>query len=254
MMSINYDVLISDWNGTLIASRDEKGIMQSIAMDYAVASLPLRLTHLIRLFKVQRKLNELYREGRRDDEFDYVIEMFRVFNAHIVNGLPVDFVNRSIERNAAKKKTLENIDISLLRIIDRCHREGKQTGILSAGFEENIRASLRNAGYDCSFDFYEANLLKHENGKAIGFDLSIYRKKYQFLQDLLKRRNIDERHVVYIGDSEDDAECFEFVGFPVVSFMAPAEIKNLYARKYKAFVPETEQDLSVYLGLKSGRY
>ena len=40
---MNYDVIISDWNGTLISSRDEKGIMQSIAMDYARDSLPLRL-------------------------------------------------------------------------------------------------------------------------------------------------------------------------------------------------------------------
>jgi len=248
---MNYNVIISDWNGTLISSRDEKGIMASIAVDYAKASFPLHLSHLTRLLKVQQKLNALYRERRRDEDFDYVVEMFRVFNAHIVNGLPVDFVNRSIERNASRKKTLKKLDHRLLQVIDQCHRDGRMTGILSAGFTYNIQSTLKAAGYDTSFDFYEANGLKQENGLAIGFDLSIYRKKLVYLRELLKRKNIDESNVVYIGDSQDDAECFEFVGHPVMSFLSAPDLKEQYARKYKAFVPENERDLAAYLGIAS---
>jgi len=248
---MNYDVIICDWNGTLISSRDEKGIMASIAVDYAKASFPLHPAHLIRLLKVQRKLNALYKERRRDEDFDYVIEMFRVFNAHIVNGLPADFVKHSIERNASQEKTLDKLDYRLLQIIDRCHKSGRMTGILPAGFTCNIQATLKAAGFDSSFDFYEANSLKQEKGKAIGFDLSIYRKKFVYLRELLKRKNINESKVIYIGDSEDDAECFEVVGYPVMSFLSPPDIKEEYARKYKAFVPENERDLAAYLGIDS---
>jgi len=246
---MHYDVIISDWNGTLISSRDEKGIMQSIAMDYARDSLPLRLSHLSRLFKVQRMLNDLYKEGRRDEEFDYVIEMFRIFNEHIVRDLPVEFVTRSIERNALRKETLDKLDYRLLNIIKRCHDAGKMTGILSAGFVENISAVLQNVGHGFTFDFYEANILQQQKGKAIGFDLSIYRKKIIYLQELLIRKNIDARAVVYIGDSEDDAECFEYVGYPVLSLLAAPELREEYARKYRAFAPENERDLAAYLGV-----
>jgi hydroxymethylpyrimidine pyrophosphatase-like HAD family hydrolase len=53
--------------------------------------------------------------------------------------------------------------------------------------------------------------------------------------------------VAYIGDSEDDEGCFEIVGYPVVAFLAPSDFKDKCARKYGAFVPDSEKDLADYL-------
>jgi hydroxymethylpyrimidine pyrophosphatase-like HAD family hydrolase len=53
--------------------------------------------------------------------------------------------------------------------------------------------------------------------------------------------------VAYLGDSEDDEGCFEIVGHPVAAFLAPDELKQRFALKYKAFVPKDEKDLADYL-------
>jgi len=58
---------------------------------------------------------------------------------------------------------------------------------------------------------------------------------------------MDASTVVYLGDSEDDEGCFEIVRYPVVAFLAAEDLKERYARKYKAFVPENERDLANYL-------
>jgi len=36
------------------------------------------------------------------------------------------------------------------------------------------------------------------------------------------------------------------VGYPVVAFLAAEELKERYAQKYKAFVPQDEKDLANY--------
>ena len=106
---------------------------------------------------------------------------------------------------------------------------------------------LKTAGYDRCFDFYEANQFKEEKGKAIGLELKVYKNKPQLLLKLLRERNLDEKRTVYLGDSDEDAGCFEIVGHPVISFLAPEELKERYAQKYKAFVPIDEEDLAKYL-------
>jgi hydroxymethylpyrimidine pyrophosphatase-like HAD family hydrolase len=77
--------------------------------------------------------------------------------------------------------------------------------------------------------------------------LNIYKKKPPLLLKLLRDRNIAASKVAYLGDSEDDEGCFEIVKYPVVAFLAPDELKQKFARKYKAFVPKDEKDLTDYL-------
>jgi hypothetical protein len=40
------------------------------------------------------------------------------------------------------------------------------------------------------------------------------------------------------------------VGYPVVAFLAPDELKQRFALKYRAFVPKYEKDLANYLSCK----
>lgn len=241
------DAIICDWNGTITRDRDERPILESIAVDLFKASIPCHPFRMARILKARRELGVSYGEGRRDAEFDFVTEMFRIYNERIINGLPVSFIHRSVERYATRQQTQDKLDCRVLRPIKECHQAGKTTGIFSAGYKYGIQRILAAAGYHHCFAFYEADLLQEEGGRAIGFGLNIYKNKPQLLLKLLGDRNIDERRAVYLGDSQDDEGCFEIVGHPVVAFLAPEDLKQRYAQKFKAFVPTGENDLADYL-------
>ena len=106
---------------------------------------------------------------------------------------------------------------------------------------------LTVAGYRHCFDFCEADEFGTENGRVIEFGLNIYGNKPKLLLKLLAERQLDASRVAYIGDSEDDEGCFEIIGHPLVAFLAPNEFKEKCARKYGAFVPDSESSLRNYL-------
>ncbi|OGO03118.1 MAG: hypothetical protein A2Y72_02765 [Chloroflexi bacterium RBG_13_53_26] len=241
------EAIICDWNGTIIEYRDEKPILKSIAIGLFKDAIPFHPLRIVRILRAQRELERLYGERRREGDFDFVREMFRVFNEKIVGGVPVSVVCRSVDRYAAEPQTQDKIDHRILRPIGEAHQAGKVTGIFSAGYRYGIERILTVAGFHQDFDFYEADDLKHENGRTVGFALNIYKNKPRLLTDLLRRRNMDANRVAYLGDSEDDEGCFEIVKYPIVPFLAPEEVKQRYVQKYQAFVPDSEKDLADYL-------
>ena len=247
MIAMPCDAIICDWNGTLIAYRNERPILEGVAVDVFKASVPFHPFRMARILKARRKLEALYHQGRQEAEFDFVREMFRIYNERIINGVPVSIIRRSIERHANKQQTQAKLDHRILRPIKQCHQAGKTTGIFSAGYRYGIERILAVAGYDKFFDFCEADRLREHNGRAIEFALDVYKRKPVLLRELLRDRSMDASRVAYIGDSEGDEGCFEIVGYPVLAFLAPQELKERYARKYKAFVPEDEKDLANYL-------
>jgi phosphoserine phosphatase len=244
---VGYNTLICDWNGTIIEDRDEMSILRNIAVDLFKASIPIHPFRMAHILKVRGKLENLHRERRQEAEFDFVREMFQIYNAEIISGLPVHFIHRSVDKYAMRQQTQQKLDYRVLGTIKECHQAGKVIGILSAGYKHGIERILTTAGYSDYFDFCQANQLKEENGRAIGFGLDIYRNKSEMLLKLLRNRNLDERKLVYLGDSEGDEGCFEIVKYPVVAFFAPEELKERYAQKYHAFVPENERDLVKFL-------
>jgi phosphoglycolate phosphatase-like HAD superfamily hydrolase len=241
------DAIICDWNGTIIEYRDEKPVLKSIAAGLFQAAVPFQPVRIVRILKAQRELERLYRERRREAGFDFVREMFRIFNGRIVGGVPVSLIHRSVDSYAAESQTQAKLDQRVLRPIREAHQAGKVTGIFSAGYRYGIERILAVAGYRECFDFYEADDFREQNGKAIEFALSIYRNKPRLLLKLLRDRNLDASRVAYLGDSEDDEGCFEIVKYPIVPFLAPEELKKRYAKQYQAFVPAGEEDLSHYL-------
>jgi phosphoglycolate phosphatase-like HAD superfamily hydrolase len=240
------DTIICDWNGTLIEYRDEKPILESIATDLFKASIPFHPFRMVRILKARGELEILYREEHREAEFDFVREMFKIYNRRIISGLPASFIYRSVDRFARRQQTQAKLDHRVLRPIKECHQGGKTTGIFSAGYKYGIERILTAAGYKEHFDFCEADHLKEEGGRAVGFELNIYKNKPRLLLGLLQDRNMDESRVAYVGDSENDEGCFEIVRYPVVAFLAPEELKERYAQKYKAFVPRDEKELASY--------
>jgi phosphoglycolate phosphatase-like HAD superfamily hydrolase len=241
------DVIICDWNGTLIEYPDERPVLENTARDVFKASFPFHPLRMARIFRARRELEELYKKGRSNAEADFIRALFRVYNERIIEGVPVPVILRSIEKYARKRQTQAKLEYRVLRPIRECHQAGKTTGIFSAGYGYGIEKILAAAGYAECFDFIEADKLKANRGEAIGFGLNIYKKKPQFLLKLLKDRNIDASRMAYLGDNEDEEGCFEIVGYPVVAFLAPDELKQRFALKYRAFVPKYEKDLADYL-------
>jgi phosphoglycolate phosphatase-like HAD superfamily hydrolase len=240
------DAIICDWNGTIIEYRDEKPILESIATDLFKASIPFHPFRMFRILKARGELEKLYRERWREAEFDFIREMFKIYNKRIISGLPTSFICRSVDKYAKRQQTQAKLDHRVLRPIKECHQGGKTTGIFSAGYKYGIQRILTVAGYKEHFDFCEADHLKEEGGRAIEFELNIYKNKPRLLLELLRDRSMDESRVAYVGDSEDDEGCFEIVRYPVVAFLAAEDIKERYAQKYKAFIPKDEKELANY--------
>jgi len=244
------NIIICDWNGTLIEYPDERPVLENTARDVFKASFPFHPFRMARIFRARRELEELYRRGRSNAEPDFIRALFRVYNERIIAGMPVSVILSSIGKYACKRQTQAKLEHRVLKPIRECHQAGKTTGIFSAGYGYGIEKILAVAGYTGCFDFIEADKLKANRGEAIGFGLDIYKRKPQFLLKLLKDKNMDASKVAYLGDSEDDEGCFEIVGYPVMAFLATDELKEKFARKYKAFVPKNERDLTDYLSCK----
>jgi phosphoserine phosphatase len=189
----------------------------------------------------------LYTVARRDEEFDFVTEMFRIYNQRVVRGVPVHLIHRCIQRFAHSIPTQQALDHRMLRLVAQCSSAGKTTGIVSAGYSDGIRMILEDAGSWQDFHFCEAHQLNHSGGKAIDFDLDVYKRKHECLLRALNERRLKPEQTAYIGDSEDDEGCFQIVGHPIVALMAPEEVKERCARVHRAFVPRNEDDLASYL-------
>jgi phosphoglycolate phosphatase-like HAD superfamily hydrolase len=241
------EALISDWNGTLIVYRTEMPALECVGVDAFRASIPFHPLRALRILKARAQIRALRRQGCPETDFDFIKAMFGVFNRMVVSGMPTSVVHASFERYANNAETQSRLDLRLLRLIKDSHKAGKTTGILSAGYRYGIERVLTVAGYRHCFDFCEADEFRGENGRVIEFGLNIYRNKPKLLLRLLAEWHLEASRVAYIGDSEDDEGCFEMVGYPVVAFLAPSEFKDKCARKYEAFVPNSEKDLADYL-------
>ena len=241
------EAVICDWNGTLVRYRDERPLLEAVAVGLFWTSFPLHPLRMVRILKARGALEALHAEAGRDAEADFVRKLFEVYNGRIIDGVPVSLVRRSIDSYARRNETQAQLDRRVLRTIKRCHEAGKTTGVFSAGYRYGIESILAVSDYRDCFDFLRADELKEEKGKAVGFGLNIYKNKPSLLAQLLKERNLDASKTAYIGDSEDDAGCFDMVGYPVVALLAPGELKRRYARENRAFVPADEEELVNYL-------
>jgi len=239
--------VICDWNGTLIADRNESPILASIANGIFKNSFPLHPLRMRRLLRAKEAISTLPREKPDDPGYNYSRAIIRIYNEEIINGAPVSAINRAMDKYACMQQTLDKLDHRVLQPVRECYRAGKVTGILSAGLKYGIERILNAGGYSECFSFTEADEIRQKNGKAIEYPLSIYQRKPGLLLNLLKERALKANQVAYLGDSEDDEGCFEIVKYPIVSFFTPEEQKEEFASKYKAFVPEDEKDLSRYL-------
>ncbi len=239
--------VICDWNGTLIADRNESPILESIARGIFKTSIPFHPFRMKRILKAREAITALPRQRPDDPDYDYTRAIIRIYNEEIISGAPVSTIYRAIDKYANMRQTLDKLDHRVLQPVKECYGAGKFTGILSAGLKYGIEMILNAAGYGKYFSFIEADEISQNNGKAIEYGLNIYQQKPGLLLKLLEEIELTANEVAYLGDSEDDEGCFEIVKYPIISFFAPEEQKEKYASKYNAFVPKDEKDLAKYL-------
>ncbi len=235
--------IIADWNGTLISDRNEMPILKHIAVDIAKSLFPFHPLRLAKVFKAQQEMHQLFQERKRDDEFDYVRGMYAIYNQKVIKGTPMQVIKGSVERYATQEEVQEKLDRRILKVLRKYHDENKICGIFSAGYGYGIDRILAASGYRDLFDFLVGDILVENGGKALRLLLRIYRHKAPLLKTLLAEKEIDLQKTAYIGDTEDDEACFKLVRYPVVSFFAPEDFKVSSARKYGAFIPNSEEDL-----------
>jgi phosphoserine phosphatase len=239
--------IICDWNGTLFEDPDEEAIIRQMSVDLAKSYLPWHPFKFVRLLNARSRLETLNKGRNRDSEIDPVFEMLRLYDEKVIKGVPMSVVHRFVEKYSNLSQVQGKLVYRALRPVAERHRAGTVTGILSAGYGYGIQMILKSAGYSDCFDFYEANLLTEAEGIATGFTLKIYKNKAELLLGLLKDRNLDAKRTAYMGDSLDDAGCFEVAGHPIVSFLTPDDLKQKFAQKYGAFIPRNEIELARYL-------
>ena len=239
--------IICDWNGTLIEYRDERPILESIAVEIFKASIPFHPKRMARILSAKKELESLHKAIYSEEGLDFVTEIFRVYNGKIIKDVPISIIQRAVEKYARKQKTRSMLDYKILRPVKKAHDEGKTTGIFSAGYGYGIITILKAVDYYRFFDFCEADKLIHSDGRSIEIGRNIYKRKAELLPSLLEKQDLKASITAYIGDNQDDEGCFEIVKYPIVSFSAPDEQKELCARKYKAFIPKDEPDLLKYL-------
>jgi len=250
---MSYKAIISDWNGTLINYPSDELLHKKIA--YAIANdLKSQLfkgefwkiVDVMKLVRTKGKLKKRLREFNSGER--HLQDVYDIFNDEILKGKPVKYITGIIDRFA--KEFAKKLDSRVLRPIQAVHKEGASTGILSASFGYSIDRILKEAGYSRIFDDIVSNDFLVNEGKVLGITLDIYEKKAEFLHsEFFDKRGLRENNTLYLGDTKDDEPIAKLLapGNFIVPFFAPDEFKEKMASKYKAFVPETEQDLLKYL-------
>ena len=239
--------IICDWNGTLFEDADEEAILRVLASDLARSYIPWNPLRALRLLRAKNKLETINARRGQYPATERIMEMFRIYNEGIIKGVSAALIQRIIQNYARRPDVQGKVVKSMLRPVVERRKAGLITGILSSGYKYGIETILQTAGYHDCFDFYEANILGVASGKATGFKLDIYTNKAEVFLKILKEKRLEADQAAYVGDSLYDAGCFELAGYPIVSSLTPKELKEKFARQYRAFIPKDEADLRRYL-------
>jgi phosphoglycolate phosphatase-like HAD superfamily hydrolase len=247
------DLIVSDWNGTLVEPLDDEAFNRKLAFgavfDAARAVLRGRVWRLSRIAKGVRTKIVLDRAVRRyrGGKID-LAELYDAYNRHVVRGISVELVERVAAQHAAGIARL--VDTRVTDGIASVHDAGCKTAILTAAYGFGVRCVLQEAGLAGLFDDVVANDLEAVDGSAIGFTARHREGKTDdFEAEFLERRGHDAARVVYFGDSAFDEQIAPLLpgGHFVVPFYATDDFKRHMASTHGAFVPTTADGLRDHL-------
>lgn len=269
---MSYKAIVSDWNGTLFYDVTDEGIHKEFAYELLRSCLKSMIncdsrsfSNFRKIFESEIKIKRKYREykkirARKDIEIGKKIEamkiiandIYKIFNENILIGRSLEFVEAVIEKYAMKNKN--KIDKRLAEPIRVFHNLGKETFIISGSYERCIKRILELSDYLNAFNDIIGTKIQEYCGIITKIDESLRKRKGEkFKENFLINRKFKENEIIYIGDSEFDLEIGEILqrGNFIVSFLATNDFKELASSHYRAFVPESEEDLIKYLKAKA---
>jgi len=268
-------VAVCDWNGSLVEYRDEKPVLEYLALGLLTRSLPffavkkllknkpeqlemaeeihrtlgfgLRFHPLVarRLAQAKEELETLYERGEDSKDSDFAREMLRIYNERVIRGVPMDVVDDLINTFASNRGIKQlNYDIIFAHWNARNSGWIKRSGILSTGYKGGIKAVLFCRGHSHHFDFIGANdMAQDERGRATGIRFGIWDDKgyhfRRFFEDGYPLEIATPDECVYIGDGPGDEQCFERAGYRVLSQYADPEFRKHFEDKYCRAQPTT---------------
>lgn len=237
--------VICDWNRTLFGDEYEIEFFLGLAKRAAMTSFAgLKLTQLYRLWKAKKRCEARCQQLVLGAPIGIqraalLEEIVNLMNQVLVRGLPNEVLNRYIPNYATEAR--KRLDQKLLRPLKRVREEhGVLLGIISSGCDVAIKETLAADGYQ--FDFVRANYFQRDGDTLRAFKLEIFDNKLEVLKVALLERKIKLDNVMYIGDDWQDHECLQAVRFPIISFLARAEVRADFQRTLNAFVPNTEEE------------
>jgi len=240
-------LIVCDWNGTLFRDTLEEAYFAGLCWrQYRLAARRGDIRRMGEMTILGAQCYWLYFAARLHPRrtLDYIARVIGLVNRRVIRGLPraelEDFTRRYARRVRRK------LDRRLLEPLrDFRAAAGVPLGVISSGCRIGVEAVLAEAGWP--FDFIVANEFRTAGEVCEAFEFSLTDNKAAVLGEVLARRGVDPRHVMYVGDSEQDEECFRLVGMPVVSFFARRRMKERFARQYGAFVPADRADFERHL-------
>ncbi len=179
------EVLICDWNGTLIGYSNEKPLLESLASDIYKSSIPSDLLRILRMSMARPKLKKLLDRWYKEKGIDFVVETYRIFNENVINGISTDRLYKYIDNYANSAQIQQQLDNRLLDIVKAWYQSGKVTGIFSAACACGIERILRVADYFQYIDFVEANGITRTEDIANGIEINIFghKRAHRFQED-----------------------------------------------------------------------
>ena len=247
-------LIVLDWNGTLFRTLDDRVLVRHLAK--AVLGAAARQVLRGRLgalavfggFALGRVAYE--RAKKRYDRGEIgLAELVEPFNRSILHGAPLSLIERAVDAYGAQHASL--LDERMLQPLSEAHARGSSLVIYSAAYDRGIRAVLDAAGLGGAFDELVCNTLEREDGRALGLTAR-YRddKAGDFKTEFLDRRGWSPSGITYAGDTFVDEPIAGLLprGHFIVPFLAPDAFKEHMSAAYGAFVPESPDELSAYLG------
>ena len=132
-----YEIIISDWNGTLIEDRDEIPIVQFVGRRLLKDSIPFHPVRFLRMIQAKRQMEALSK-GVHQSSGLYSMEtlkQLRQISNRILQGVEMDSILRSV--NLYAPHASKRLEKRILRPIEEMHRRGRQAGILASTLSNN---------------------------------------------------------------------------------------------------------------------
>jgi len=242
------ELIVSDWNGTLITDMDDKPVLKQIGIDelaYCAKRLWLwgRAWNLAILKGRLEKMAAQYRDDPQS-QAELLHATYDLFNREVINGMPMDRVVCSVDRYA--EGAARRLDTAFYEMLEARRSLHVPAGIHTAAYRLGVMATLNiiapssrtdsrsrvswvsgsTMETDKTGDIARRILLKNHDNKRDG--LVEYAKQMK-LEGLLE-------NAVYMGDDFRDEPCADVVGRFVVAPLALEEYRQHMASKYGAKV------------------